>query len=276
MQPLIERIQALPEAQQRIAEHQFQLLVEARRAQLGPPPMDRLALAQKAGLRPDPWQTQVLQSSATRLLLNCARQTGKSTITALLSIHTAHYSPGALILLLSPTLRQSQELFKKALDIHHSLDHPVATEAQSALRLELANGSRIVSLPGKEETVRGYSGVEILVVDEAARVSDDLYLSVRPMLAVSGGRLLALSTPFGTRGWWYEAWRSKEPWERYEVPASTCPRISSDFLGEEREAMGQWWYAQEYECQFLDAETQPFRREDIDQTFFEDVQPWQL
>ena len=276
MQPLIERIQALPEAQQRLAAHQFQRLVEERRAQLGPPPMDRLALAEKAGLQPDPWQTQVLQSSAPRLLLNCARQTGKSTITALLSIHTAHYSPGALILLLSPTLRQSQELFKKALDIHRSLEQPVATEAQSALRLELANGSRIVSLPGKEDTVRGYSGVRLLVVDEAARVSDALYLSVRPMLAVSGGRLLALSTPFGTRGWWYEAWRSNEPWERYEVPASSCPRISADFLEQERQAMGQWWYAQEYEGQFLDAETQPFRREDIEHTFFEDVEPWEL
>ena len=54
------------------------------------------------------------------------------------------------------------------------------------------------------------------------------------MLAVSGGRLLAMSTPFGTRGWWYEAWRSNEDWERYEVPAERCPRISAAFLDENR------------------------------------------
>jgi hypothetical protein len=72
---------------------------------------------------------------------------------------------------------------------------------EPSLRLELENGSRIVSLPGKQDTVRGFSGVRLLVVDEAARVPGELYFAVRPMLAVSGGRLLALSTPFGTVRW---------------------------------------------------------------------------
>ncbi|MDA8021196.1 MAG: hypothetical protein MPN21_27480 [Thermoanaerobaculia bacterium] len=124
--------------------------------------------------------------------------------------------------------------------------------------------------------MRGFSGVSLLIVDEASRVSGDLYFSIRPMLAVSGGRLLALSTPFGTRGWWFEAWRSNEPWERYEVPAAQCPRISDAFLAEERQAMGEWWFAQEYECQFLDAETQPFGREDIERAFEEEVEAWVL
>ncbi|MEO1083679.1 MAG: hypothetical protein AAFY88_05505, partial [Acidobacteriota bacterium] len=110
----------------------------------------------------------------------------------------------------------------------------------------------------------------------AARVSDELYLSIRPMLAVSGGRLMALSTPFGTRGWWYEAWRSTEDWHRFEIPATECPRISPAFLQEERQAMGEWWFAQEYMCQFLDAETQPFSREDVENAFREDVEPWDL
>ena len=85
-------------------------------------------------------------------------------------------------------------------------------------------------------------------------------LSIRPMLAVSGGRLIALSTPFGTRGWWYEAWRSRESWERYEISASRCPRIAPDFLDEERRAMGEWWFAQEYDCHCLNA-TQSRRRD---------------
>ena len=233
-------------------------------------------MAQAAGLTPDPWQAQVLHSEAPRILLNCSRQSGKSTITALLAVHTAHETPSSLVLLLSPALRQSSELFKKALDIHRSLGGRVATTAESALRLELANGSRIVSLPGKEHTVRGYSGVDLIAIDEAARVPNDLYLSVRPMLAVSGGRLIALSTPFGTQGWWYQAWRSDEPWERYEIPATLCPRISSEFLEEERRAMGDWWFEQEYLCRFLDAETRPFRQEDIDRAFEEKVQAWNL
>ena len=118
--------------------------------------------------------------------------------------------------------------------------------------------------------------MRLLAVDEAAWVPDDLYLAVRPMLAVSQGRLIALSTPHGNRGWFYEAWRGEEPWERYEVPATSCPRISAEFLEEEKRSMGQWWYDQEYACVFLDAETQAFRREDVEAAFTEDVQAWNL
>ncbi len=238
--------------------------------------LDPVVLAEAADLEPDRWQAGLLRSTAPRVLLNCSRQSGKSTMAALLAVHLANYESEALVLLLSPSLRQSQELYKKTAEIRESLKQPVATEAESALRIELANGSRIISLPGKEHSVRGYSGVRLLVIDEAARVPDELYFSVRPMLAVSGGRLITLSTPFGTRGWWYEAWKSDEPWERYRVPASDCPRISREFLDEERRTMGEWWFSQEYDCQFLDAETQPFGREDVDRAFREKVESWDL
>jgi hypothetical protein len=142
--------------------------------------------------------------------------------------------------------------------------------------LELGNGSRILSLPGKEGTIRGYSGVSLLVVDEAARVPDTLYFSVRPMLAVGNGRLIALSTPFGTRGWWYEAWRSNEAWERYTITAKQCPRITSEFLEEERRTLGEWWFRQEYFCEFLDSETQAFSRELIERAFYDGVETWTL
>jgi hypothetical protein len=156
------------------------------------------------------------------------------------------------------------------------VDPSIPSRSESALRLELENGSRIVSLPGQEQTVRGYAGVSLLVVDEAARVPDGLYYSVRPMLAVSDGRLIALSTPFGNRGWFYEAWHSPEPWQRWEIPASRCPRILQEFLEEERRVLGSWWFQQEYECKFLDAQTQLLKKEDVERMFDEDVSSWQL
>ena len=61
---------------------------------------------------PDPWQARLLRSRAPWILLNCCRQSGKSTTTAALALHTAIYDPG-LILLVSPSLRQSKELFAK-------------------------------------------------------------------------------------------------------------------------------------------------------------------
>jgi len=198
--------------------------------------LDPVLFSRQAGIEPDDWQAAVLRSTTPRLLLNCSRQSGKSTMTGVLSVHTAIYQPGSLIL--SPTLRQSGELFKKCLAVYRALGRPVPPESETALTLTLENGSRIVSLPGKEGTIRGYSGVALLAIDEAAWVPNDLYLSVRPMLAVSQGRLIAPSTPHGTRGWWYECWeKGGASWERVKVPATDCPRITAEFLAEEERSM---------------------------------------
>jgi len=229
------------------------------------------------GFALDDWQAEVLRSNADRILLNCCRQSGKSTIAAMLALHLALYQPGSLALLLSPSLRQSQELFKKVIDLYSSLAEPVPSEAESALRIELQNRSRIVSLPGKEATVRGYSGVALLVVDEASRVDDALYYSVRPMLAVSGGRLVALSTPYGKRGWWFEEWtQGGDAWLRVQITAQECPRISEAFLEEERQHLGEWWFKQEYFCEFMDAQTAAFSWEAVQAAMSEEVEAWEL
>ena len=156
--------------------------------------------------------------------------------------------------MLSPSQRQSAEIFRKASTLFHEIDRPVMAVQESALKLELAHGSRIVALPGKEQTVRGFSGVDLLVVDEAARVADDLYRAVRPMLAVSGGRLVALSTPFGKRGWFYQEWTEGSGWHRFTVTGRDCPRISASFMDEERRALGDRWFRQEYLCSFEETE----------------------
>ena len=236
--------------------------------------LDPLAFSRQAGIDPDPWQADVLRSTADQLLLNCSRQAGKSTIASVLALHTAQYYPPALVLLLSPSLRQSQELFRKVLDGYRLLDQAsIPADAESALRLELANGSRIIALPGKEGTIRGYSGVKLLVIDEASRVADGLYYAVRPMLAVSGGRLIAMSTPAGKRGWWFEQWTDGHGWERVEIHADQCPRIPAAFLAKERQDLPGWVYEQEYEGVFHEAEDAVFRHDDIAALFDPSIPP---
>ena len=226
-----------------------------------------------AGLTPDPWQTELLRSSAKRLLLLCSRQSGKSTTAAALALRDALLVPGSLVLLLSPTLRQSGELFHKVTDLYHALGEPVATAMASALRLELVNGSRVVSLPGDEKTIRGYSGVALLIVDEAARVPDALYYSIRPMLAVSGGRLVVLSTPFGKRGFFFTEWEGSNSWHRTKVTAQDCPRISRAFLEEEEQSIGPRWHRQEYGCSFEETVDAVFTYADIAAALSDDVRP---
>lgn len=235
-----------------------------------------VTLAMSAGIILDPWQQEMVSSSASRLLLNCSRQVGKSTTTAILAINTALYEAKSLILLLSPSERQSKELFRKCLEIYEATGRPVPADVENELTLELKNGSRICALPGSEKTVRSLSGARLLIIDEASRVPDELYYAVRPMLAVSGGRLILLSSPFGTRGFFWQEWKNREHWDYYEVPATECKRIPAAFLEEEKEKLGPWWYAQEYCCQFMDAIGAAFRSEDIERLIKKDIETWAL
>jgi len=236
--------------------------------------LDRVAFARELGIVPDRWQEDFLASSADRILLNNCRQSGKSTMSALIALHRALYHPGSLVLCLAPALRQSQELFGKIAGFYRDLGRPVAPQGERRLSLELENGSRIITLPGSEKTIRGFSGAALLIVDEAARVADELYYAIRPMLAVSGGSLMMLSTPFGKRGVFHEAWASGSPtWERYEVPASQCPRIPASFLEEERAALPGFVFRSEYECSFEETEDQVFTLDMVESAVSSDVQP---
>ena len=141
------------------------------------------------------------------------------------------------------------------------------------MRLELTNGSRIVSLPGTESTVRGYAGVRLLVIDEAARVADELYYSIRPMIAVSQGRILALSSPFGKRGWFYKEYAYGEGWQRVKIIAEQCPCISESFLAEERRTLPPLWFQSEYMCEFVDTIDQVFGSAFVYGAISPEVQP---
>lgn len=224
-------------------------------------------------MEPDAWQKRAI-AAYENLLLLCSRQAGKSLTAAALGLSTALTEPESLILLLSPTLRQSGELFRhKLLPLYDRTGRLVRQSSRTALSLELANGSRIISLPENEEGIRGFSGVRLLVIDEASRVADALYYAVRPMLAVSRGQLVALSTPFGKRGWFYEEWLSGRHWERIAIRGDECPRISKEFLEDELAALGERWFNQEYMCSFEDAIDAVFLQEHIDAAFEGEAKP---
>ncbi|MHB0874511.1 MAG: terminase large subunit domain-containing protein [Anaerolineae bacterium] len=222
----------------------------------------------------DAWQVAALCWEGKRALWNVARQCGKSTIAAVVGLHTALYQPGALVLLVSPSLRQSSELFRKVADLHGRLTPPPALAEDNRLSMQLANGSRVVSLPSSEATIRGYSGATLIVEDEAARVSDALYHAVRPMLATSAGRLILMSTPYGMAGHFYEEWTAGgETWERVRVTASECPRIPAAFLAEERRGLPDRVYRREYGCEFLQTDDSVFSLADFDAAVSADIPP---
>jgi hypothetical protein len=241
--------------------------------------LDRVAFARTAGFDVLlAWQEKALRSNATSILFNAARQSGKSSIAALIAVHTALYQPGSLVLMVSRTLDHSGELFRRALGIYRNAGRPVPADSETKLSLMLGNGSRIVSRPGRDEaSVRGYSS-DLLILDEASRVPDELFTSSLPVVARTGGRILALSTPFGRRGWFFEEWSSGAQWERYLVPASTLPEdwyrpSTHQFLARESERMSERELRQEYLCEFTELSDSVFHTELIDAAITDEEVP---
>src|SRR5215212_8563036 len=112
---LLDALRPFPEARTAVA---------ARLAALAMA-LDPVALSRAAGIVPDDWQAGILRSTAPRTLLNASRQSGKSTTTGTLAVHEAIYRPGSLTLMLSPGLRQSGELFRKAVHVYRTMGRPV-------------------------------------------------------------------------------------------------------------------------------------------------------
>jgi len=208
---------------------------------------------------PDGQQALVLGSGSKRLLLCCSRQWGKSTTAAALITHRIVTQPKALVICVAPTLRQSAELVRKVLEF---LKVAQVRFQGGKLGCTLANGSRLVAVPGNEATIRGFSSPALIVIDEAARVTDQLYKGVRPMLAAGNGDLALLSTPFGERGFFWKEWaQGGDRWLRVEGKATDCGRLFPEVLEEERQAQTAEWFAQEYLCSFVGMENQAFRSE---------------
>ena len=221
---------------------------------------------------PDPWQRDVLKYKGSKLIMLASRQSGKSAVAAVKALHRALFFPDSLILLISPSMRQSQLIFRTiGKEMGKVSDQPKKVE-DNKLSMTLANGSRIVSLPSAEGTIRGYSSPDLIIIDEASRVQDGIYYTLRPMMAISGGQLILLSTPNGRQGFFFEAWTKEDDWLKIKVTAAECPRISPEFLQQELETLGKWWCDQEYQCVFVEGEDAVFRYEEIQRAFRDDYE----
>src|SRR5215210_6577616 len=165
--------------------------------------------AMSVGIEPDDWQIAVLASDHPRKILCCGRQTGKSTVGAVLAVHKALTVPGSTVLVVAPGERQAKLLFSKARRLYELAGHPLPAYSERRTGLELSNGSIIEALPAVERTTRGYS-VDLLVVDEAAAVADMDYHGILPALIATQGEQVLLSTPRGKRGVFHEIWHAAD------------------------------------------------------------------
>ena len=205
-------------------------------------------------MEPDPWQREALGQIVTRgedALLDCSSQIGKTETVAAAAYLAACL--GSFVLVVSPSDRQSVNFHRRLLEYHSRLRLVEAREDPNKHELWLTGGGHVAALPNSPDKIRGEAAVNLLVIDEAARCSDDLYVAVSRMLATTRGQRVLLSTPKGKRGFFWNEWsgQGRKRWRRHKVQWNQCPRISPEHIEDERLSHGDQWIAQEYECEFL-------------------------
>jgi len=263
----------------------------------------------KCGFRCDAQQRNIFRRSNKRVILNCSRQTGKSTTAALIAVHTAVLQPASTIVITAPTKQQIREFIRKVRDFACVAS---ASSRGDRFFVEFKNGSRIIGIAANEDNVRGFSAVTLLIIDEASRVKDEVYFALLPMLAVSNGAMWLLSTPKGQRGFFHAEWAdatngtidgplpaaqrdrhcdppvvqelsapipfcassSEDNWVKIRVTAHDCERIEKKFLQLQKIRLGERRFAQEYECTFVDTKHNIFHPEATRNAFRDDIEPF--
>jgi hypothetical protein len=234
-------------------------------------------LAESLGYKLDPWQRRLISERPRKCLLAASRQSGKSFVTALACLETIISQPGCLVVLAAPSHRQSSELLRTIRRLYEKLPDAVPLENDGATKIAWRDGGRIIALPGEGVTTRGLSAPALIALDEAGFVDAEIVQALTPMLAtVRDGRFIALSSAGHRDSWFGQRWHDTvdQSWTRISVTADDCPRISKDWLAEQRLEMGERRWRQEFFCEWAtDAEDQFFATELIDRCFDKDLSP---
>lgn len=209
----------------------------------------------------DPWQKKYIETKGNCFLL-CGRQSGKSVAASVKAGELAVKNKNYTILMIAFTEKQAYNLFFKTL-MYLEAVHPgkikKGEDKPTKHIINLKNGSKIMCYAAG---LTGYGLVgytaDKLMIDEAAPMAREVFISVSPMLSVTGGSMDLLSTPRGKAGFFYECSddpalgnKIRDDFTRFYISAEDCPRHSKRYLEEEKKRMSELEYAQEYLARFL-------------------------
>ncbi len=217
------------------------------------------------GMQPDPWQVELITCPARQIAALCTRRSGKTASTAC-RVTARCLTQRTRALIFAPTEDQSKELLWFVREMCAAMGSPVPLIRESQTELAWANGSTLKAKTDRPKSSRGPTP-NLMVIDEAAQVSDELHLSILPMMVLGQCELLALTTPFGKMGWFFEMWTNqvkRKAWKTFTITAEQCPRIDRYILEEHRATMPPRWFDQEYMCVFNDAVDSVFGKQVIE------------
>ena len=199
------------------------------------------------GVEPTAWQAEFLRApQGASILALTARQVGKTTTAAWAIAHFMLFTVGGLSVIACPAQRQSAEAVRRV----RAILMKVGAELKSdhVYGLELTNGSRVLALPGSDDSIRGLTVDGWIVADEAARLPKDLIAALRPMRARRPqARFAMLSTAWSRTDPFWTAWASDDPsWMRLKATADDATLFPAEFLEQERRALGDDGFKREY------------------------------
>ena len=193
------------------------------------------------------WQEAFLRAErGASILALTARQVGKTTTAAWAIAHSMLFTPGSLSVIACPAQRQSAEAVRRVREA--LIKAGAELESDNVYALELKNGSRVLALPGSDDSIRGLTVDGWIVADEAARLPDALIAALRPMRARRPqARFAMLSTAWSRTDPFWTAWAGDEQsWIRLKATADEIETFSPEFLEQERRALGDDGFKREY------------------------------
>lgn len=202
----------------------------------------------------DDWQQEILNTEGN-ICLRAGRQVGKSTIISVKAAQFATSNPNKNILVVASVERQALLLFEKTLSYllaFHKTMIKKGKDKPTKHKITLTNGTTIYCLPTglSGYGIRGYT-IDLLIADEAAFIPEEVWTAVTPMLAVTRGNIILLSTPFGKGGFFYRCFQDPT-FKAFHISSEECPRKNPEFLEQEKKRMTKLQYAQEYLGEFID------------------------
>jgi hypothetical protein len=231
-------------------------------------PEDPVEFARLAGIEPERWQADVLRSEHKAKIILAGRRTGKSTLAGIIGLHNGLTTPGFNTIYVAPSLDQAQIPYLMAISTYRYLGRPVPAISERRTGLELSNGSELRAMAAVDRSKRGFSA-DLLVVDEASRIEDAAYYgALLPSITRSTGHVVVMSTPYLNEGFFAETWHASaadDEWERTFLTSEQCEYFQEhpERLEMVKSKVPEWYYRQEYMCEFLADEFSIFNPDDV-------------
>jgi hypothetical protein len=230
------------------------------------------------------WQHQaaVVRSPARYRMITAGRQSGKSRTLAIMALHTAYSKAGAQVLVVSAGDIAAKRLLDEVTSlatVSPLLRGSVLDETKSTLIL--SNGSTVLSVPASQRQIRGWA-VDLLIIDEAGFVGDDIWRAAEPsVIARPGSRIVLCSSPWGgPEAFFRVLWRrgTTAPdamYESWHWPSSVSPMVDDELLAEIANREHPDYYRREYEALWIDGAGSYFSPTELDAAVrdFEPVAP---